>query len=251
VLAELRWILRLLGGPLAVLFVLRLLVCMLLERRWPAYRVNLRSVFLTDFTTTMFLAFVTYPAADFVTSHLPLRAWLPSTVVALPLVVRLALYLVLADLGHYWIHRLMHTPWLWRVHKWHHAPTHMSWLVGNRESFLDRLLVSLPYVFLWPLLDLSPWWLWLGLAGFGAIKNDWMHLNVDWRTGWLEGVLVTPRYHHVHHSSDPAHYTRNLAPLFSIWDRLFGTYQSPEGATGKLSFGIGERVPLVRLISGL
>jgi sterol desaturase/sphingolipid hydroxylase (fatty acid hydroxylase superfamily) len=53
------------------------------------------------------------------------------------------------------------------------------------------------------------------------------------------------------HSTDPAHHTRNLATIFSIWDRLFGTYQAPPASTGKLSFGIGERVPLVRLMTGL
>jgi sterol desaturase/sphingolipid hydroxylase (fatty acid hydroxylase superfamily) len=251
VLDQARTVLRLLGGPLAVQFVVRLVVCMLLERRWPAYRVNLRAVFLADLATTLFFVFVTMPAADFVTSRVPLPLWLPGWFTSVPLPARVLLYLVLADLGHYWIHRLMHTPLLWRIHKWHHAPTHMSWLAGNRASFLDRLLVSLPYVFLWPLLGLSPWWLALGLTAFAAFKNDWMHLNVDWNTGWLERVLVTPRYHHVHHSSDPAHYTRNLAPLFSIWDRLFHTHHPPAPTTGRLTFGIGERVPLVRLITGL
>jgi sterol desaturase/sphingolipid hydroxylase (fatty acid hydroxylase superfamily) len=245
-----RTIFHALGGYIAFLFLVRLVVWTLVERRWPAYQVNLRQVFLRDLATTLFLFFVTFPAASWVTAHLPLRQLLPAAVQSWPIPVRFLLYLVLADLGHYWIHRLMHLPALWRVHKWHHAPEHMGWLAGNRESFLDRLLVSLPYVALWPLVGLSPGWLLLGLATFEGLKNDWMHLNVTWRTGWLEWFLVTPRYHHVHHSADPAHYTRNLAPVFSVWDRLFGTYHPPI-ATGKLSFGIGERVPLARLMTGL
>lgn len=245
----LRSIFQALGGYLAVLFLLRLVVGTLLERRWPAYRVNLRQDFLGDLATTLLLAFVTFPAASWVTRHLSIAALLPA--MAWPLPLRFAAYLVLADLGHYWIHRLMHRPFLWRVHKWHHAPQHMGWLAGNRESFFDRLLVSLPYTVLWPLVGLSPGWLLLGLAAFSVLKNDWMHLNVDWPTGRLERVLVTPRYHHVHHSADPAHYTRNLAPLFSVWDRLFGTYHDPAQTVGKLSFGIGERVPLPRLMTGL
>lgn len=230
------------------LFVVRLVVCSLLERRWPAYRVNLRAVFLGDLATTLFLAFVTYPAAQWLVNHLPLPSALPAALQAWPTPLRLLVYLVLADLGHYWIHRLMHHPRLWRVHKWHHAPEHMGWLAGNRESFLDRLLVTLPYTLLWPLVGLSPGWLLVGLWAFFILKNDWMHLNVDWRTGWLEWVLVTPRYHQVHHSADPAHHTRNLAALFSFWDRLFGTYAPPPDR--KLAFGIGERVPLVRLMIG-
>jgi sterol desaturase/sphingolipid hydroxylase (fatty acid hydroxylase superfamily) len=232
-----------------VLFVVRLVVCSLIERRWPAHRVNLRAVFLGDLATTLFLAFVIYPAAQWVANLLPFPAALPAALQTWPTPVRLLLYLVLADLGHYWVHRLMHLPQLWRVHKWHHAPEHMNWLAGNRESFLDRFLVTLPYTLLWPLVGLSPAWLLAGLWAFSILKNDWMHLNVDWRTGWLEWILVTPRYHHVHHSAEPAHYTRNLAPLFSVWDRLFGTYQPPPNQ--KLTFGIGERVPLIRLMTGL
>ncbi|HXU80779.1 MAG TPA: sterol desaturase family protein [Polyangia bacterium] len=244
-----RTVFHALGGYLALLFLLRLVVGTWIERRWPAYRVSLRRVFLGDLVTTLFLAFVTFPAAGWVAGHLRLASLLPQITWSLPL--RFLAYLVLVDLGHYWIHRLMHLPLFWRIHKWHHAPEHMGWLAGNRESFLDRLLVSIPYTLLWPLVGLSPGWLLLGLTAFSQVKNDWMHLNVDWRTGWLEGVLVTPRYHHVHHSTDPAHYTSNLAPLFSFWDRLFGTYQDPAQTAGKLSFGIGERVPLPRLMTGL
>ncbi len=68
----------------------------------------------------------------------------------------------------------------------------------------------------------------------------------------LVGVVDrTPRYHHIHHSDNPAHYKANLAALFTIWDRLFGTYVNPDDVKEPLSFGIGENVPLVRLAIGV
>jgi sterol desaturase/sphingolipid hydroxylase (fatty acid hydroxylase superfamily) len=110
----------------------------------------------------------------------------------------------------------------------------------------------MPYIFAWSFLGLSPWWMELAIGAFSSFQNDWMHVNVTWRSNWLEWFVVTPRYHHIHHSDDPAHYTANLAALFTFWDRLFGTYVDPDRVQGEsLSFGIGEQVPLSRLFLGV
>ena len=63
---------------------------------------------------------------------------------------------------------------------------------------------------------------------FLIVTNNWMHMNTTWRSSWLEWVVVTPRYHHVHHGTTPDCYRRNFGVVFSIWDRLFGTYGDPE-----------------------
>ena len=80
-----------------------------------------------------------------------------------------------------------------------------------------------------------------------------MHLNVPWGARWIEGVFVTPRYHHIHHSANPIHYNLNLGDIFTVWDRLFGTYLDPSAVrnTNELDFGIGEKANPVRLIAGL
>jgi sterol desaturase/sphingolipid hydroxylase (fatty acid hydroxylase superfamily) len=149
------------------------------------------------------------------------------------------------------VHRALHLPSLWRFHKWHHSPTHMSWLAGNRETLVDRVLVTFPYLHLWPLLEGAPGPAVKALIVFSLLKNDWMHLNVTWRLPWLERIFITPRAHHLHHSADPAHFTKNLSPVFSLWDRLFRTWLNPEKTTRALSFGIGEDLHPARLITGV
>src|SRR5262245_28674545 len=52
----------------------------------------------------------------------------------LPLAVRVVLYYMLADLGLYAVHRLMHTRYLWRIHRWHHSPPYTYWRAGIRAS---------------------------------------------------------------------------------------------------------------------
>jgi sterol desaturase/sphingolipid hydroxylase (fatty acid hydroxylase superfamily) len=175
----------------------------------------------------------------------------PAAIAHLPLALRVLLYFVLADFGHYWVHRLTHTRHFWRVHRWHHAPTYMYWLGGVRTTIPDFFLVNTPYVLAYSFLDLSPWWMGTAVAVSSIFQNDWMHMNVTWRSDWLELVFVTPRYHHVHHSDNPQHYTKNMASLFTIWDRLFGTYVDPGKLETKLSFGTGERVNPVSLVLGV
>jgi sterol desaturase/sphingolipid hydroxylase (fatty acid hydroxylase superfamily) len=165
----------------------------------------------------------------------------PAAIANLPLAVRVVFYFILADFGHYWIHRLTHTQYFWRVHKWHHSTKSMYWLGGARTTIPDFFMVNIPYVLAYSLLYISPWWMANAIAVSSILQNDWMHMNVTWRSKWMEWVLVTPRYHHIHHSDNPEHYGRNMGSLLTIWDRLFGTYLDPEKVNTSLSFGTGEK----------
>ena len=66
-----------------------------------------------------------------------------------------------------------------------------------------------------------------------------MHLNVRFRLPYLEWLLVTPRYHHIHHSSNPEHFTKNLslgAELgFGFISKVKGGVQNNKQASNKIS----------------
>jgi sterol desaturase/sphingolipid hydroxylase (fatty acid hydroxylase superfamily) len=235
----------------AGLVTARILFWLLLESRWRAYPSSWRKSLAGDVLTTLLIGFVTIPIADRVAYRLGAAGWLPAIWSGFPMWLRIAAYVVLADLGHYLIHRLMHTARLWRLHRWHHVPVHMNWLAGNRQSLPDRLLVSLPYIALAPILAGTPTAVGTALLVFATLRNDWMHANATLGWPWLEKVMVTPRFHHVHHSTDPQHHHRNFGITFTIWDRLLGTFQDPAGTVGRIRFGIPERVRLYRLYLGL
>jgi sterol desaturase/sphingolipid hydroxylase (fatty acid hydroxylase superfamily) len=235
----------------ALFMVVRGIVCTTIETMRPAHGLDYRRLILRDLVATAVIGLLISPASDYVNRWVAFRPAIPQALNALPLVLRFAMYLVIADFGHYWVHRAMHSARLWRVHKWHHSPQYMYWLAGVRGSLLQQVLVNVPYIAAATLIDISPWWMVFVILIKNWVQNDWMHLNVSWGSKWLEWIIITPRYHHVHHSDDPAHYRANLAPLFPIWDRLFGTYVDPESVRRPLSFGIGERVPAVRLAIGL
>ncbi len=234
-----------------LVFLARAIFFTTLELIRPARKVRYHSFVLNDLVAAGLYAFVVFPVASFLTHIVPGYHPFPAGVSYLPLVLRLALYLVLADFGHYWVHRLHHTQSFWQMHKWHHSPTYMYWLGGVRATIPQQFMVSVPYILAYPFVDISPWWLGLAITVSDAVQNDWMHMNVTWRSNWLEWVFVTPRYHHIHHSDNPQHYEKNLGNLFTVWDRLFGTYFDPDTLETELSFGIGEKENPVRLMLGL
>ena len=167
-----------------------------------------------------------------------LRHWIASQ----PFVAQVALALIAGDLGVYAIHRLQHTvPWLWRFHAVHHCAEELDWLIGFRFHPFDLFLLRL--VSLGPLVALSvtP----AAIAIFVAVSGwqAWLvHANVRMPYGPLRWLVVSPEFHHWHHSAEREAYDRNYASLVASWDVLFGTVYLPSGRQ-PLRYGIEEPVP--------
>jgi sterol desaturase/sphingolipid hydroxylase (fatty acid hydroxylase superfamily) len=68
------------------------------------------------------------------------------------------------------------------------------------------------------------------------------HSELDWHFGPLERVLVSPRFHSVHHSVDPAWADRNFGFVFSVWDFIFGTALTAPRRAARYGV-VGLRVP--------
>ena len=77
------------------------------------------------------------------------------------------------------------------------------------------------------------------------------HANVRLSFGSaLDRVLVSPRFHRLHHAIGLGHESRgqgslgghNYAVLFPLWDLLFGTFHLPAGRKPQ-RFGVDEPVP--------
>ena len=153
---------------------------------------------------------------------------LQAAVQSQPLWVQALEVMLVADLTEYTVHRLFHTvPWLWRFHAVHHSVEHMDWIAGSRLHLVDivltRGLTFLP-VFL---LGFSPpaVYAYLVFVSFHAV---FLHANVGFRFGWLEQVLVLPRFHHWHHSSEKEALDKNFALHFPWIDGVFGTKHLPD-----------------------
>ena len=222
-------------------------LCTVAELVRPARPVSYRRVVLRDAVAFAIYIGAVVPAAIYVVQHLVPHTHLRPMLDGWPLAVRLVLYYLAADLGSYLFHRLMHTRLLWRVHKWHHAPTYMYWFAGVRATIPQQLLFNLPGLLAIPILGGVPAWVAQFLLVEQICRNDWMHMNVSWRSNWLEWLIVTPRYHHIHHST---RHHGNYGSLFTLWDRLFGSRIDPDHV-GELEFGTGEEDHPVRVVIGV
>jgi sterol desaturase/sphingolipid hydroxylase (fatty acid hydroxylase superfamily) len=71
---------------------------------------------------------------------------------------------------------------------------------------------------------------------FATVHLQHSHVPIRFG-GWLGKVLLSPAHHHIHHSTDRAHFDRNLGSCLAVWDWMFGTLILPDAVRGKLTFG--------------
>ena len=191
-------------------------------------KIAYRTVLLRDLTA-LGVYNVLFAVVVVFTDRIPVPNYVPAALMGTPLALKLVLFFIVEDFGLYWVHRLMHTNYFWRTHKWHHYPKYMYWLAGVRTAIPHIILFNLTFILARPLLRGAPIWIFQLILAEHTFRNNWMHMNVAWKLSWLEWFVVTPRYHQIHHSDDPQHYRSNMASLLTIWDRLFGTIQSGSG----------------------
>ncbi|ODS65028.1 MAG: hypothetical protein ABS41_00955 [Arenimonas sp. SCN 70-307] len=156
---------------------------------------------------------------------------------SLPVWLQFLLAVFCADLAQALVHRAYHRwPLLWRFHAVHHSSRHMDWLAGSRmhllEILLTRGLVLLPLV----LLGFAPAAInaYVILAGLQAVLA---HANLGLRFGWLEYVLVLPRYHHWHHARREDFTDANYAIHLPLVDWLMGTLRLPRDGSWPEEYG--------------
>lgn len=161
-----------------------------------------------------------------------------------PDAVEFALTLLLLDLlvwaQHLAFHRL---PWLWRLHRVHHADRELDVSSGLRfhpaEILLSMLLKSAAVLVLGaPVAAVLAFELILnGMAMFN-------HANLRLTPALdraLRGVLVTPNVHRVHHSIHGDEQQQNFGFNLSLWDRLAGCYRAePRDGHQAMRLGLQE-----------
>ncbi|WP_298774744.1 sterol desaturase family protein [uncultured Shewanella sp.] len=186
-------------------------------------------------------------------SELPfMQAWYQYTA-PLSTGTLLVIHLLLIDLLSYWAHRIMHQQWLWNIHAFHHSQKHIWWLGGMRASPMHVMMMGLPIiitVILFPA-QFGSWPSLVILILFLA-NQHWLHTNVTFPfENKLVYLLVTPQMHFVHHSKKRHFSDSNYGFMFSIWDRLFGTYTDYKEHPKDDILGLNYANSTLRLMLGL
>lgn len=166
-----------------------------------------------------------------------------AAVQAIPWLPQLLLCILAADVVQYWTHRSYHEiPFLWRFHAVHHSAKTMDWLAGSRQHILELICTRVGVLGILYVLgfEKSVMDAYIIIVGFQAVFN---HANVHLPWGPVKYVIVTPDFHHWHHSSDDIAIDRNYAAHYAFLDHLFGT--AIKGQTGfPEKYGVqGDYIP--------
>jgi lathosterol oxidase len=122
----------------------------------------------------------------------------------------------------YWIHRALHTPWLFKhVHLRHHSWRHPTPWVGVAFHPLDSFVQALPHhlcAFLFPIHGVVYTIAVAMLTMWAVAIHDRVSLV---RLPWLNYT----GHHTIHHFYN----NHNFGQYFTFWDRWCGTYKAPVG----------------------
>jgi sterol desaturase/sphingolipid hydroxylase (fatty acid hydroxylase superfamily) len=148
------------------------------------------------------------------------------------------------DLVIYLQHVVFHAvPVLWRIHRMHHADTHLDVTTGLRfhpiEIVLSMLIKTVAILLLGaPAIAVLIFEIVLNAGAMFNHSNARLPLRIDRVLRW---IVVTPDMHRVHHSVVPRETHSNFGFNLPWWDRLFGTYRDqPAAGHTDMVLGIPE-----------
>jgi sterol desaturase/sphingolipid hydroxylase (fatty acid hydroxylase superfamily) len=136
--------------------------------------------------------------------------------------------LLLLDLvGAYTIHFVEHkVKWMWKFHMVHHADTHVDTTTANRHHPGESVFRAV-FTIIGVAICGAPMWTVMLYQSMSAVLSQFNHANlrlplaIDNALSW---IIVSPNMHKVHHHYQQPQTDSNYGNIFSIWDRMFGTF---------------------------
>jgi sterol desaturase/sphingolipid hydroxylase (fatty acid hydroxylase superfamily) len=135
---------------------------------------------------------------------------------------------IVLDLFYWGYHFFMHKiGFAWRFHAVHHSDKVMNVTTSLREHPGETLIRLGHYMLGVWLLGTSFWIItlhqFIQIISKIIVHSNWrLPDNVD---KWVSYLFLTPNMHHVHHHEEQPYTDSNYGDLFSVWDRLFGTFR--------------------------
>jgi len=160
------------------------------------------------------------------------------------------------DLMLYFWHRVCHSfDCLWQFHKVHHNDPYLNVSTAFRLHIVELLMITLLK---------SAYIVFLGVDQSMVLANEailtlfimFHHTNISfYGEKRLGQVIIVPNLHRTHHSAERSEHDNNYGAVFSLWDRLFGTFierepaeigiknSSPQTVLGLVKFGFTPATP--------
>lgn len=171
------------------------------------------------------LAFLLLFTADWVqVNNFGIINWMPE----MPLWLYILLGVVLLDffgayLAHYTEHKIKP---LWMIHLVHHSDHKVDTTTANRHHPLESI-IRFGFTLFGVLVVGAPIAIVMIYQSMSLVFTQFNHANIKIPRSvdkLLSYVIVSPDMHKVHHHNLLPYTDANYGNIFSIWDRLLGTY---------------------------
>jgi sterol desaturase/sphingolipid hydroxylase (fatty acid hydroxylase superfamily) len=193
-------------------------------KKWQHAAIN----FFLTFTTILInfsLAFILLLTSEWTIDHnFGVLQWLPPMTLGLYTLIGI---LLMDLIGAYLVHLVEHkVKFLWRFHIIHHSDTWIDTTSANRhhpgESIIRFVFTSLGILIVG-----APMWMVFMYQTLSVVSTQFTHANISMPKKldyFLSYFIVSPNMHKVHHHYVMPYTDSNYGNIFSIWDRLFGTF---------------------------
>jgi sterol desaturase/sphingolipid hydroxylase (fatty acid hydroxylase superfamily) len=195
-------------------------------KKWQHAGINIFMTF-TTIVVNFCLAFILLKTADWtIANNFGILQWLPEMSLWLYSFIGL---LLLDLIGAYLVHLVEHkTKVLWRFHLIHHTDTWIDTTTANRHH-PGESVIRFTFTALGVLIIGSPMWLVFLYQTLSVVATQFNHANISLPKKvdtFLSYFIVSPDMHKVHHHHVLPYTDSNYGNIFSIWDRLFGTFMT-------------------------
>lgn len=135
--------------------------------------------------------------------------------------ISIAFFFLAEDYLNYWIHRWLHSPWMYKnVHYLHHEYNAPFALAASYAHPIEIVLLGIP-TFTGPIIagpHLYTLWVWLMMRQYEAIDVH-SGYELPWNLNSYFSFYAGTEHHDYHHHM----YSGNFASVFTWCDRIYGT----------------------------
>jgi sterol desaturase/sphingolipid hydroxylase (fatty acid hydroxylase superfamily) len=192
---------------------------------------------ITTIIINFVMAFILLLAADIaIQQNFGILQWLPQMNIWLYSILGL---LLLDFISAYLVHLIEHkVKFLWRFHLIHHTDTWIDTTTANRHH-PGESVIRFIFTVLGVLIVGSPMWMVFLYQSLSVVFSQFNHANIPLPKKFdrlLSYVIISPDMHKVHHHYKLPYTDSNYGNIFSVWDRIFGTYSYLE--RDKIIYGV-------------
>jgi sterol desaturase/sphingolipid hydroxylase (fatty acid hydroxylase superfamily) len=137
-------------------------------------------------------------------------------------------FFVLDFFGGWLVHWVQHKIYpLWKFHVVHHSDNNVDVTTGLRHHPIESVLRGVFFLAAIAITG-APMYAVMIYQTVLVLSTQFTHANIHlprWLDAWLSYLFVSPAMHKVHHHWQQPYTDSNYGAVFSVFDRLLGTYK--------------------------